>query len=131
MTGSRILFTMLAAAAGVAAGVSAWLLPSYRRETPAARERRRRLAVWARGRVTSAVITEAHENVLSYRYSIGGIEYSASQDVSTVRGLLPSDLSALTERATAIKYLVDNPANSIVVCERWSGLDFPRSAART
>jgi hypothetical protein len=57
-----------------------------------------------------------------FTYSIGGIEYDATQDISSFRaGLLPED-DHLLVGPCSLKYLADNPANSIVICEGWSGL---------
>ena len=64
---------------------------------------------------------DVRDNALYYRYSIAGVEYAASQDISGLRELLPPDPSVLIGPAT-LKYLPANPANSIVICEEWSGL---------
>ena len=42
---------------------------------PQERERRRRFAVNARGRMSDAIITDVEDNVLHYTYSIGGVTY--------------------------------------------------------
>jgi hypothetical protein len=92
--------------------------------TPAEREKKRRRSVSARGRTTVATITDFHEGVLSYTYEIRGVEYAATQDVSELLGLVEDDPAALVARPAGIKYLPQNPANSIVLCEDWSGLKF-------
>jgi hypothetical protein len=48
------------------------------------------------------------------------VEYTASQDISKLRDRLPEDPQTWIGPVT-IKYLPRNPANSIVVCEDWSG----------
>lgn len=92
--------------------------------TPAEREKRRRLSVSARGRTTVAIITDFHDGVLSYTYEVRGVEYAATQDISDLMGLVEDDPVALVARPAGIKYLPQNPANSIVLCEDWSGLKF-------
>ncbi|MCS7313843.1 MAG: hypothetical protein RMI94_00310 [Bryobacterales bacterium] len=113
----------LAAAVVLIAGVGgavAWR--KWRRPlTPEERERRRRLRVEAQGRVTDGVLVEVRGHVVYYRYHVGGTEYVASQDLSPLLDRLPADLAGLSGHAS-VKYLPDNPANSIVVSENWCGL---------
>jgi hypothetical protein len=49
------------------------------------------------------------------------VAYSTGQDISELRELLPADPERLIGPVT-LKYSPKNPANSIVLCERWSGL---------
>jgi hypothetical protein len=107
--------------AAAAAAVLVIRLSLRRRLTPAARERRRRLEVGARGRMAGATVFDVREEELFYTYSVGGVEYSATQDVSSIREHLPKDAAELAGPAT-VKYIPRNPANSIVICEEWSGL---------
>ena len=111
----------VAAAAAATAAVSVIRLSIRRRLTPAARERHRRLNVAAKGRMASATEFDVREEEMFYSYSVGGVEYSATQDVSSIREHLPKAAAALAGLAT-VKYISRNPANSIVVCEEWSGL---------
>ncbi len=106
---------------GAVAGLTAWIFPG-RRMTPADRERRRRLAVNAHGRLGSAMITDVHDGSVSFSYWIAGVTYSAAQDVSALRDVLPPELEKFIQRPVGLKYLPHNPANSIIVCENWSGL---------
>ncbi len=121
---------LMAAAAGVLTGMAAWFVPAGRR-TPAERERKRRLQVNAQGRTGGAVINEFRDGVIGYTYFIGGVEYTAFQDVSALAKLLPEDPLVLIERPATVKYLAHNPANSILLCEEWSGLRFYPQAAAT
>jgi hypothetical protein len=91
------------------------------RMTPGERERRRRSLLNSLGRIGDAVITDIQGNILYFTYSVHGVSYNASQDVTAVRHLLPEDLSQ-TIGWVSIKYLPGNPANSMVLCERWSGI---------
>jgi hypothetical protein len=92
-----------------------------RRGNRAARERRRRLAVNAKSRLAEATVVDAREDTLFYSYTVRGVQYSTSQDITDLREHLPSDLERLIGPAT-VKYLPQNPAESILVCEEWSGL---------
>ena len=120
-TGSwlAILAGFAVAAAAVAAGAI-----RRARLSPAERERRRRLTVSARGRVGSATITDYQDGVISYTYTAGGVEHSATQDISALLGLLPQDPVTGIAQPASLKYLRRNPANSIVLSENWSGLRF-------
>src|ERR1700687_3967281 len=92
------------------------------------RERKRRLELHRHGRLGDALITEATESMLYYSYSVRGVQYEASQDVSTLRSLLPPEPERLIGPAS-LKYSSRNPANSILICEEWSGLRAPARAA--
>jgi len=92
--------------------------------TPEKRERKRRLNVHRQGRLGDAMISEATESTLYYFYTVRGVQYTASQDVSTLREYLPVDPHRLIGVA-GLKYSSKNPANSILVCEEWSGLRAP------
>lgn len=91
------------------------------RRNPEKRERRRRLRVNRMGRLGDALITEVSEKVVYYSYSVHGVHYSASQDIAALREKLPPELGPLVGLAN-IKYSEKNPANSILICEEWSGL---------
>lgn len=102
------------------AGLAIWIA-RRRSSTPEKRERQRRLVVNAQGRLGDALITEASDTALYYTYSVRGVQYAASQDVSGLRDWLPATPERLIGRA-GMKYLTRNPANSILLCEDWSGL---------
>jgi hypothetical protein len=119
---SRRKKQLLALLAGVAA-MAAWLRPG-KRVTPEERERRRRATVSASGRMGSGTTTDFENGVISYHYSVGGVEYFATQDLSALTGLLPPKPETLIARPVSVKYLTHNPANSIVLSEDWSGLLF-------
>lgn len=92
-----------------------------RRLTPAEKERRRRLHLNRERRTVEGLITEAGADLIHYQYELRGVTYFASQDVSALRALLPGEPARLIG-AVGIKYDPRNPANSIVLCEEWSGL---------
>jgi len=117
---SGTYLTLLAlAAAGLI--VLAWWVISRVRLTPAEKERRRRLRVNREGRMTDGTVTEIAGSTIYYSYAVAGVEYASSQDVSALAGFLPDDPAAAIGPVT-LKYLPRNPANSILVCEEWSGL---------
>jgi hypothetical protein len=91
------------------------------RGSPERREQRRRLAVHRLGRLGDALITEATGDTLYYSYSIRGVQYTASQDITSLRERLPAEPERLIGVAS-LKYSPNNPANSILVCEEWSGI---------
>jgi len=91
------------------------------RGSPEKREQRRRLAVHRLGRLGDALITEATGDTLYYSYSIRGVQYAASQDITSLRARLPAEPERLIGVAS-LKYSPNNPANSILVCEEWSGI---------
>lgn len=103
----------------VLAGV--WILFSARRD-PEARERKRRLEVHQRGRLGDALISGTDDNNIYYSYSISGVDYSTAQNVMSLRDFVPSDSGSIIGQRAHIKYMVNNPGNSILLCEQWSGL---------
>lgn len=92
------------------------------RRNPRDKEKRRRLAVNLHGRLGDATITDVEQNIVFYQYSVRGVIYTASQDISQLRERIPADPERLIGGAASLKYSPRNPANSILVCEEWSGL---------
>jgi hypothetical protein len=118
---------LLIAGLGIAGiGLITWLVVK-RRQSPAERERVRTLEVNRTGRMGDGMIIDAGENTLVYKYSVRGVEYTATQDVSAFRESLPGDIGSLVGPAT-VKYMPKNPFNSILICEQWAG--FRKQEAR-
>ena len=113
------LLSLVAAAVALLAviGLRYWRAS---RVTAEERERRRRAMLVARGKMGDAVLVEIREDLVFFTYSVRGIEYTASQDISARKEHVPPELSCLV--SVGVKYLVRNPANSIVLAEEWSGL---------
>ncbi len=110
----------LAGVLAMAAGVAIiWL--AGRRLTPEETEKRRRLRVNRLGRTIDGIIVEADPQILFYTYDVQGVQYAATQDISALLDLLGGDPTRLVG-SVSIKHLRDNPANSIIICEDWSGL---------
>jgi hypothetical protein len=101
--------------------VTAVVIVYKRRLTPAERERRRRAALNKGRRTIEGFVTEAGADLIHFQYELSGVTYFASQDVSALHALLPPDPARLIG-AVSVKYDPRNPANSIVLCEEWSGL---------
>ena len=92
------------------------------RRKPKDKEKHRRLEVNSTGRLGDATIIEITDDAIFYEYSVAGMTYTASQDISQLRELIPSDSYRLIGRPASLKYSYQNPANSILLCEEWSGL---------
>ena len=90
------------------------------RVTPEERERRRRALLVTAGKMGDATLVDIRENLVFFSYSVRGVEYTASQDLSALHDYVPHDLSEIV--GVGVKYLPANPANSIVLAEEWSGL---------
>lgn len=116
---SQIALLAVLAAALIVLGV--WIALRVAQRSPEKRERRRRLYVNQVGRLGDALVTEASDSFVYYSYSVQGVEYSASQDVSGLGKFLPQEPEKLVGMAH-LKYSPKNPANSILLCEEWSGL---------
>ena len=122
----RILLLALVASLLVAALV---IFAFRLRVTAAERERRRRTRINVLGRMGDGMLTDVQGDILYYSYSVQGVDYAASQDIGGLRALVPVD-AALIIGPVTLKYLVRNPANSIIVCENWSGLRIRKEIIR-
>jgi hypothetical protein len=114
------VITGLACLAGGVALLAMWRAVRSRL-TPERREQRRRFDINVNGRLGDALLTECDENALYYTYQVRGVHYAASQDISSLRDQLPSAPERLGGMVN-MKYSAQNPANSILLCEDWSGL---------
>jgi hypothetical protein len=93
-----------------------------KRNSPERREQRRRLFVNSEGRLADAMIIDnIGTSALVYQYHVSGVAYTTSQDVTTLMQFLPHGIERLVGQVS-IKYVQRNPANSIILCEVWSGL---------
>jgi len=105
-----------------------WRAWERSRVTPEQRERHRRARLLATGKMGDADLIDVHDNLLVYTYAVRGAEYTASQDISSLRQSLPERM-ALMAGPVYMKYDPRNPADSIVLAEEWSGLQpYARSA---
>jgi hypothetical protein len=119
----QVVLLLVVSAALIAAAI--YILYRMRRN-PRDKEKRRRMAVNLHGRLSEAIITEVQDNTVYYSYSISGVVYTASQDISQLRELIQTDPERLIGNVS-LKYQPRNPANSIILCEDWSGLRVSRT----
>src|SRR5580658_4562183 len=107
-------------AAVSAAGLVGWQI--FRRQPSAEElERRRREAIHINGKIGDGEILDVDGAVILYSYSVGGVEYTVGQDASAIASLLPEDRMRMVGPAS-VRFDPRNPPNSIVLCEKWSGL---------
>jgi hypothetical protein len=107
-------------------GYQAW---KRSRVLPEERERQRRAALVSNGKMGDATILEIREDLVLYSYAVRGVAYTASQELSALKSLLPHDLTG-TLGPVLVKYDAQNPANSIILAEDWSGFRFTYSGGR-
>jgi len=113
-----VLILVVAAAAAL---LATFVVVLRRRKSPEEVERERRDVVNRHGRLSDATVTEIDESAISFNYSVAGVEYHATQCISSITNPLRRDAHNALGPAT-VKYLPNNPANSIILCESWSGL---------
>lgn len=110
----------LAGVLAIVGGILGYRAWKRSRISPEERERRRRALLAERGKMCDAALVDFRGELVMYSYSVRGVEYIASQDVSQLRAYVPSWERITT--AIAVRYDPANPANSIVISEKWSGL---------
>ena len=129
MLASLRLF-VIAGGAAAAAGFTVLYLATRRKKTAGEHERERRELLDRIGRIIDGTVLDVVElnanephasQLLIYSYDVAGVQYEASQDVTHLRQFV--DLhNCRIGVPTSVKYDAQNPGNSIVVSERWSGL---------
>jgi hypothetical protein len=142
----RVIAAIVAGVAA-AAGIAAYVLTRHK-PTPEEVERERRDLLARSGRITDGTImdtmimearnssvsvpdlsdaempTPADDSVptpqiIVYNYRIAGVTYECAQDVTALAQYVHG---IRTDLPIQVRYLPQNPANSIVVAESWSGL---------
>jgi hypothetical protein len=125
----RLYYSLVAGGAAILA-VSVTLLLRRNRKTPEQRERERRERINMHGRITDGTVVDVQElgingsgtvQLLIYNYDVAGVSYEASQDITHLRQYVDLHSCRLGLPAS-IKYDQQNPGNSIVVSETWTGL---------
>ena len=124
------------------AGVAAYRM-TRRKPTPEELEATRRSFLAANGHITDGSLLDAtpnltHPHTLIYSYSVGGVEYECTQDISAlIAGLkltspgLPNLDVPLLDLPVQVRYNIANPGDSIVVAETWNGLwSLPRTGSQ-
>ncbi|HSE49563.1 MAG TPA: hypothetical protein VLA96_10185 [Terriglobales bacterium] len=129
MTSLRLLPYYLGGAAAIAA-IAGYTIARMRRKTPEQRERERRTRIAQLGRITDGTVIDVSElqhngsgalQLLIYQYDVAGVSYEASQDVTHLRPFVDLHTCRIGVPAS-VKYDPQNPGNSIVIAESWSGL---------
>jgi hypothetical protein len=128
---------VIAVAVALAASSAYWLYS--RRKTPEERERERRLWLANNGRIIDGTIIDICElpddhhpknkkkssaglaQMLIFHYDVAGVTYEASQDVTHLQEYVDPKNCRIGVPAS-IRYDPQNPGNSIVVAETWTGL---------
>jgi hypothetical protein len=114
-----------AGVAGTAAVAVAYAIRRHLRgrPSPEALERARRAVLHRDGKMGDGEIVDVDTDVSSivFSYSVAGVIYTASQDVSALKTLLPLEMMTMVG-PVSVKFDPRNPANSMVLCEEWSGL---------
>jgi hypothetical protein len=97
--------------------------------TPDEMERRRRTDIHQKGKLGDGEIIDFDPQtaVITFSYTVAGVVYTAAQDASSLESMLPADPMSMVG-PISIKFDPHNPANSIILCEAWSGL---RQGSRT
>jgi hypothetical protein len=113
-----------------AGGLTVLSLANRRKKTAEDHERERRERLDLHGRIIDGTVLdviELHPNepnasqLLIYSYDVAGVQYEASQDVTHLRHYV--DLhNCRIGVPTSVKYNPQNPGDSMVVSERWTGL---------
>jgi hypothetical protein len=129
MAGLRVLYPVVIGAGAIAVGGALFLLRG-RGKTEAQLETERRDRLSAKGRLCDGTVIDVQEmnseveiptQLLIYQYDVAGVQYECSQDVTWLRQFVDFHSCRLGLPAS-IKYDPQNPGNSIVISEGWSGL---------
>ncbi|MCX6626230.1 MAG: hypothetical protein NTW28_01185 [Candidatus Solibacter sp.] len=119
-TAAELMIVALAVALAVLLAIFGYRAWQRSRVTAEERERRRCAHLVAVGKISDAMLVEIRESLVFYSYSVRGVEYTASQDLSRFVGEAAVDFSGVS--SMSVRYDARNPANSMVVAEEWSGL---------
>jgi hypothetical protein len=128
MSALRLYPAVLGGATLVALGIGYVL--RKRRKTPEQLERERRLHIGTHGRIIDGTVIDAQEvangngnpiQLLIYRYDVSGVSYEASQDVTYLRQFVDIHTCKIG-LPSSVRYDPQNPGDSIVISEEWSGL---------
>lgn len=110
-------------------GVGTAYLLRKGRKTPEQLEKERRLRISAYGRITDGTVIDAQEvtedgktiQLLIFQYDVAGVSYEASQDITHLRQFVDIHTCKVGV-PSSVKYNPQNPGDSIVIAEDWSGL---------
>jgi hypothetical protein len=99
------------------------------RKMPEQLEKERRLRISAFGRITDGTVIDAQEvttgddtrQMLIFHYDVAGVSYEASQDITHLRQYVDIH-TCKVGLPSSVKYNPQNPGDSIVIAEDWTGL---------
>jgi hypothetical protein len=111
---------VLVSVVSLGGGFAAWHY-LRRRPTPEEIERLRRLTIHREGKLGDGEILDVEGASIVFSYSVAGVVYTTSQDTTNLEERLPPDRMSMVG-PVSVKFNPRNPANSIVLCEEWSGL---------
>lgn len=98
-----------------------------RQKDPAELERLRREFLNTHGRICEGHVLEVLEAgngaapMVLYGYEVAGVEYQAAQDLSFLRDF-PVLARCAAGQVTSVKFDPQNPSNSIIIADNWSGI---------
>lgn len=122
------LYSLIVAGSG--ALVASYFLLRRKPKSPQEQERERRGFLEQVGRITDGTVLDVQEmngngttaaTLLIYQYDVAGVEYEASQDVTYLRQRINLHSCRLGV-PTSVRYDPQNPGNSLVISEGWTGL---------
>lgn len=115
------------AALAVLIALAVWIY-LRRRKSPEEIERLRREYLVLHGRIIDGTVLDLTDTqspdelrILQYQYEIAGVVYECGQDVTHLYAQIRIDGHCLGMPAS-VRYDTQNPGNSIIVAETWSGL---------
>jgi hypothetical protein len=129
MLSSSLRLYSIAAGLLTAVSLSAFYVARKRRKSPEQLEKQRRDFLQQVGRIIDGTVIDVAEfdqhgspvQLLIYTYDVAGVSYEASQDVTHLRQYIDMHTCRIGLPAS-IRYDPQNPGNSIVIAEGWSGL---------
>src|SRR5690349_17813502 len=129
MLSSSLRLYSIAGGLFMAVSLSALYIARKRRKSPEQLERQRRDFLQRVGRIIDGTVIDVAEfdqhgspvQLLIYTYDVAGVSYEASQDITHLRQHIDMHTCRIGLPAS-IRYDPQNPGNSIVIAEGWSGL---------
>lgn len=85
-------------------------------------EERRRRMISAQGRIVEGMVTDFRDGVVYYTWTWRGVDYESSQEVGSLLERYSHPAKNVVGPAS-VKFLPQNPGNSIVFSETWNGFD--------
>ena len=122
------LYTLALGTAG--AVLAAYLLLHRKPKNSDDLERERRGFLVQVGRITDGTVIDVQQingnddrfqTLLIYHYDVAGVSYEASQDITSLRQFVDIH-TCRVGLPSSVKYDPQNPGDSIVIAEDWSGL---------